>query len=84
MIPLYIHVTKQAVQIEQEIEATHLLYERIQRYLLEGVRENSLIERKNEYHIVWNEGENYSLSEVCIYYQDVFDETIQKCESLEE
>lgn len=86
LIPLYIHVIKQSIQTDQEIESTHILYDGIQRYLLEGSREDEIEIARGEriYNVVWNIDENRNSSEVCIYYEDIFNKSVQKCETIEE
>ncbi|WP_161949669.1 hypothetical protein [Bacillus dakarensis] len=84
LLPVYIHVSKQHNQIQQEIEATHVLYETIQDYLLNGNRSNKTIVRSDldSYTIVWSKEELDSL-EVCIQYKNRSGKDIQNCETIQ-
>lgn len=83
-IPLYIHINKQAVQTEQEIEATHLLYDTINIFLQEGYGQEEEIRRgENRYRVIWSYEDAFNSSRVCIQYEDVFQKIVQKCERVE-
>lgn len=84
LIPLYVHVNKQLKQTQQELDAIHLLYEAVQGYLIEGIRENGDgVERGGcQYTIAWSDADE-SMEEVCVYFQNPFGETVYKCEKIE-
>lgn len=83
-IPLYIHINKQALQTEQEMEAIHLLYDTINVFLQEGSRQDQEISRGGkQYTILWSNEDTFNSSRVCIQYEDVFEKNVEKCETVE-
>lgn len=80
LLPVYNHVSKQSLSLQIEEEAIRIMYEALQSYLLEGIWENKEVVRGNHsFSIVWQMG----AQEVCISYEDVFEQARQKCERLE-
>ncbi|MEK4147347.1 hypothetical protein NST02_09795 [Robertmurraya sp. FSL W8-0741] len=83
LLPLYLHVSKQSLDIQKEISATHLMYEVLQHYLQDGFMESGIIHRENEsFRIHWETGLNSPIK-VCIKYENSFAEEREKCERLE-
>lgn len=81
LLPLYIHVSKQSQDIEQEVQVTHLLYEMLQMYVLEGVAEDkSVIREKFALAVVWEKENDGRPKRVCVNYENAFQQAIQKCE----
>lgn len=84
LLPLYTHVSKQTIAIQRELDATHLMYEALNRYLTEGIYHSKTEERGNlRYLISWEEGYEGEPIKVCISYENTFKEKEQKCEVLE-
>lgn len=84
LLPLYAHVNKQAMSIQKEVEATHLMYEVLHVYLMDGIYENKEVARENApYTIVWQQNHESNPTKVCIGYEDAFNQTRQKCEQIE-
>lgn len=85
LIPLYTQVNKQLMQTHQELDATHLLYEAVQGYLIEGVKENREgVERGScQFTITWSDADD-SGEQVCVFFQNPFGETFYKCETIEQ
>lgn len=83
LLPLYIHVSKQSIHAEKELEATHLLYEVIQFYLLEGIWDDREEVRQGFiFQISWQQVEGIPVG-VCVTYDDAFKQAAQKCENIE-
>ncbi|TKC19888.1 competence type IV pilus minor pilin ComGE [Robertmurraya kyonggiensis] len=81
LLPLYIHVSKQSLDIQQEVQATHLLYEVLQRYVLEAVAEdNSITREKFVFAVIWEKESDGEPKRVCVNYEDAFQRAQQKCE----
>ncbi|WP_019154487.1 competence type IV pilus minor pilin ComGE [Robertmurraya massiliosenegalensis] len=83
LLPLYIHVSKQSLDMNKDITANHVLYESLHRYLLEGDFENGDIKRENEwFRIFWEKEVNIPVK-VCVKYENSFEQEKEKCERLE-
>lgn len=77
-LPIYIHMNKQLRQVELDRKATHVLYETLQSFLLEGTASSGLVIRdRDEFTIEWED------RGVCVYYEDSFPLERKKCEILE-
>ncbi|MDQ0156404.1 hypothetical protein [Robertmurraya andreesenii] len=84
LLPLYIHVNKQSIDTQREITATHLMYDVLHVYLMEGIFEDREEVIKNgSYLINWEAGSESRPTRVCISYEDAFKEQQEKCERLE-
>lgn len=84
LLPLYTHVSKQTLSIQRELDATHLMYEALNRYLTEGIYFNRTEERgKTPYTISWEERYEGEPIKVCVSYENTFKEKEQTCEVLE-
>ncbi len=70
VVPYLIEAKKQAIQVEEQSQGYHLLYETIQTILIEhpGSVNSTVVKGGTAYEIIWQEGER----EVCIRYEDVF------------
>lgn len=81
---MYIHVNKQLVQVKQDTEAIHLLYEAMQGYLVEGFMENHENINRNGclYDIIWSENDEHT-PEVCVRYQNSFKKDVNRCKTIE-
>lgn len=79
-IPIYIHVSKQSLEIKQEVNATHFLYEEAQQFLLSGSQEDGKKIKSGEdiYTVHWKEE-----GKICIHYDNIFQKEIQICETIE-
>lgn len=83
LLPIYTQVTKQSLDLQREEEAVRIMYEALQGYLLEGKLENGEVHRGSHiFSISWQMGA-FEPQGVCVSYEDVFEETKQKCERLE-
>jgi hypothetical protein len=73
------------MQIEQELEATHLLYEVIEDSILDGLKEKGkeIIRDKTRFTVIWGEVDELHSREVCIHYENVYGESAQKCETIQ-
>lgn len=77
LMPFIMQVKKQTIQIQQRVEALHLLSESIQTVLIERPESINRTVEKNGivYQVVWlGEG-----SEVCITYEDIQQTNNQYC-----
>lgn len=84
LIPLYIHVSKQSMNIQQEVQSTHLLYEVLQKYLIAGEAENkSETREKYVFAVAWEIGLDGYPTKVCVNYEDTFHKAKQICEKIE-
>lgn len=83
LLPLYLHVSKQSESIKMELEATHLMYEALQSYLVEGMWADKEEERSEySYQLSWQQVGGNPVG-VCISYVNAYNKGIQKCEPLE-
>jgi competence protein ComGE len=83
LVPLFIQVDKQSIEIQEKSEALHILYEYMQAVTIEDpVKENIIISGDyTQYEIVWGMEQEYGEKEVSIRYENVFGRTIQIYES---
>lgn len=83
LLPIYIHISKQSLNVQKEVESIHLLYELLQRSIVEnGVVDSQKIIRGDYEFTVVNKGD-FPLREVCIFYEDYFLQQIETCEQIE-
>jgi competence protein ComGE len=83
LLPIYIHVSKQSINTEKELEAVHLLHEVIQFYLLEGIwADREEVRQGFLFQISWQQVEENPVG-VCVTYDDAFNQAAQKCENIE-
>lgn len=78
--PLIIRAVEHSVEIEQDFESIQLLYESLQKTVVEGHLPSGESVKKNQtvYEIFLKEGSE--LTEVCIKYEDIFQKANEKCE----
>ena len=83
-VPMLVGINKQSIEIQEKSEAIQILYEYMQKVVVENPERNdiSLIKNNKQYEIVWSV-ENGVKSEVCIQYEDVFGRPIQIKESIQ-
>lgn len=76
-VPYIIYVKKQTIQVEEQSQAYHLLYETMQTVLIEhpGAVNSTVIKGGTTYKIIWQEGAR----EICIRYEDIFEQNNQLC-----
>lgn len=77
LIPAYIHLLKQIEQIDRDLTAYQLLFEYLQevRMNINQQEDKVLMKKGVEYELIWiNE------KEVCLDFEDVFDQKRQICE----
>jgi competence protein ComGE len=79
IVPLFIQVNKQAIEIQEKSEALHILYEYMQTVTMENpVKENKIFSGDHtNYEIVWEKEQEDGSREVSISYENVFGQTIQ-------
>ncbi|WP_445490474.1 competence type IV pilus minor pilin ComGE [Niallia sp. 03133] len=80
-IPAYTHLLKQFQQLDQEMTSVQLLYEYLQSTRVEEKEKKDIEEEKKgvAYSIWWTSDE-----EVCLSYEDIFQEKQQICEKYEQ
>jgi Tfp pilus assembly protein PilE len=85
LVPIFIQVNKQSIEIQEKSEALHILYEYMQTVTIENpVKENKILTRDHtHYEIVWEMEQEDGKSEVSIRYEDVFGHKIQIYESIQ-
>lgn len=78
-VPMLIGYHKQSIQIQEKSQAVQILYQYIEKVIIEDpARENfSLTKNNKRYDIVWFGNREGIKSEVCIRYEDVYGKTIQ-------
>ena len=83
LVPLFIQVNKQSIEIQEKSEALHILYEYMQTVTIENpVKENKILSGDHtNYEIVWEMEREDGKREVSIHYENVFGRTIQIYES---
>lgn len=83
LIPLFIQVNKQSIEIQEKSEALHILYEYMQTVTIEDpIKENKMILGDHtHYEIVWEMEQEGGKREVSIRYENIFGRTIQIFES---
>lgn len=69
----------------QTNEAIHLLYEELQASKLEGkpIEDQCIIRNKQSFQIISMEIENTSKKKVCVQFESMFKNKVQKCETIE-
>ncbi|MCQ6273717.1 hypothetical protein JMM81_01835 [Bacillus sp. V3B] len=74
LVPMFIQLNKQSIQLQERSDALHILYEYLQTIVVENSdREDTIITRGNkQYEIVWQEAAVDGKTEVVISYEDVF------------
>ena len=83
LVPIFIQVNKQSIEIQEKSEALHILYEYMQTVTIENpVKENKILSGNHtHYEIVWEMEQRDGKREVSIRYENVFGRTIQIYES---
>ncbi|MDZ5471020.1 hypothetical protein SM124_04560 (plasmid) [Bacillus sp. 31A1R] len=80
LVPIYIHLSKQTMDIEKELEATHLLYELLQRTVLKGSNIQSEYVNRGGFNFLVQA--SYG-QEVCVQYENRNNEPVQICDKIE-
>ncbi|MBB6444904.1 hypothetical protein [Bacillus benzoevorans] len=77
IVPYILQVKKQTIQVYEQEEAFHLLYESIQTVLIEHPERinNTVVKGGILYEVMWQEGGK----EVCVTYEDVLQKKNQLC-----
>lgn len=85
LVPMFIQLNKQSIELQERSEALHLLYEYVQTIIVENPnRENRVITRGDtQYEIVWQEESGDEKTEVMIRYEDVFGRTVHYYETVQ-
>lgn len=85
LIPMFIQLNKQSVQLQERSDALHILYEYVQTVLVESPdRENHVITRGNkQYEIVWQEEVADEKTGVAISYENVFGDQVYFYETVQ-
>lgn len=75
-VPFYIQLQSQLMQLEEKSEALHLLYEYIQKVIVENPeRENDVITKGDkQFTVIWQGDDKKA---VMITYEDVFGRTVE-------
>lgn len=83
LVPLFIQVNQQSIEIQEKSEALHILYEYMQTVTMENpVKENKFLTgHHTNYEIVWGKEQENGKREVSIRYENVYGRTIQIYES---
>lgn len=81
-LPIVIFLKDQAVQVQLENTAIHLLYDQLERKIDEGIQVGNRIETLNGiiYELNWSDT---SQTEVCVEYKDDKSNPHKKCKSIE-
>ncbi len=85
LVPLFIQVNKQSIQIQEKSEALHILYEYMQIVTLENpIKENKVFTVDGtHYEIEWDEEIENENRKVSISYENVFGRSIQIYENIQ-
>jgi competence protein ComGE len=85
LVPMFIQLNKQSIQIQERSDALHILYEYVQTIVVENPdRENVIITRGDtQYEIVWREESVNRKMEVAISYEDVFGHAVYYYETVQ-
>lgn len=77
---MYLHVSKQSIEIKQELNGIHFLYEEANQYLLNGLQEDGKKIKHGEdtYIVQWENN-----GKICIQYKNIFQKDHRICEILE-
>ena len=85
LVPLFIQVNRQSIEIQEKSEAFHILYEYMQTVTIENPeKENKiLLGDHTNYEIKWDMVQEDGKRRVSIQYENVFGRTIQIYESIQ-
>lgn len=86
LVPMFIQLNKQSIQLQERSDALHILYEYLQTIVVENPdREDVIITRGDiQYEIVWREESGVDRkTEVAISYEDVFGHAIYYYETVQ-
>jgi competence protein ComGE len=85
LVPLFIQVNKQSIQIQEKSEALHILYEYMQTVTLENPKKENKVFTVDgtHYEIEWGEEIENENRKVSISYENVFGRSIQIYESIQ-
>src|SRR3954452_21270544 len=83
LVPIFIQVNKQSIQIQEKSEALHILYEYMQTVTLENPKKENKVFTVDgtHYEIEWDEEIENENRKVSISYENVFGRSIQIYES---
>lgn len=85
LFPLIINVVNQSLQGQQEYEGTKLLYETLIKAKKEGVFPNieSIKIDRTVYQVIYEPYGGQEKMEVCVQYEDLIQNTFEKCDLFE-
>lgn len=85
LIPMFIQLNKQSIQLQERSDALHILYDYLQTIVVENPdRENVVITRGHaQYEIVWQGASAEGKTEVAISYENVFGQKIYYYETVQ-
>jgi competence protein ComGE len=85
LVPMFIQLNKQSIQLQERSDALHILYDYLQTIVVENPdRENVVVTRGHtQYEIVWRGASAEGKTEVAISYEDVFGHTVYYYETVQ-
>src|SRR5688500_5818921 len=84
-VPLYLDVSREFISISEKSQANYILYEYIQRVMVEDIkRTNTIVSRENkQYELIWQVGSYGEKTEVFLRYEDIFGKSVVLSETVQ-